>query len=157
MEPTYENLDLFDLINERYELLRSIFEQAGNEQKEMHISQSEWTIMAIIYNNEPTIAYVTKHVDISRQAIHKCIKSLAIKGLVVVKNAAHSRKHKCIRLTEFGERCYEQNKLQKALLEKQIAATIGNERLSQLKNLLKSDWGIKAVDANEEEAYSGSL
>ncbi|WP_354669954.1 hypothetical protein [Paenibacillus sp. BSR1-1] len=38
--------------------------------------------MARIYEKRPTISYVTKYVEISRQAIHKFITNLSEKGLV---------------------------------------------------------------------------
>lgn len=137
-----QKLNLIDLISERHITTRRISEKAWNDTSEIHISNSEWYIMARIYKKQPTIAYVTKNVDISRQAIHKFIKNLASKGLVEVKNVENNKKEKCIRLTAFGEECYEKNEALKAQLENRIAEKIGPDQMEILKDILKSDWGI---------------
>jgi DNA-binding MarR family transcriptional regulator len=69
-----------------------------------------WFIMARIYKKKPTISYVTKRVDISRQATHKFIKRLEVKGLVEISSLENNKKDKCIHLTKLGEECYEKMK-----------------------------------------------
>ncbi|MDN3498634.1 winged helix DNA-binding protein [Microbacterium sp. APC 3898] len=137
-----QKLNLIDLISERHITTRRISEKAWNDNSEFHISNSEWYIMARIYKKQPTIAYVTKNVDISRQAIHKFIKNLASKGLVEVRNVENNKKEKCIRLTAFGEECYEKNEALKVQLENKVAEKIGPDHMEILKDILKSDWGI---------------
>jgi DNA-binding MarR family transcriptional regulator len=137
-----QNLDLIDLLSERHSLVRSISERAWNDQSEIYISNSEWYIMARIYKKRPTIAHVTKNVDISRQAIHKFIKNLSAKGLVEIQNVQNNKKEKCIQLTALGEECYEKNAALKAQLVNKIAEKIGVEQVKILKDLLKLDWGI---------------
>ncbi|MGJ9457364.1 MarR family transcriptional regulator [Oceanobacillus sp. CF4.6] len=137
-----KNLDLIDVLSERHLQLRKITESLWNDSSDIYLSNSEWFIMARIYKKQPTIAYVSKHVDISRQATHKFIISLESKGLVKVSNVKNNKKNKCIQLTELGEACYEKNEALKANLEREIADTIGSEQIEQLKLILKSDWGI---------------
>lgn len=137
-----QKLDLIDLLSERHSLVRSISEKAWNDQSETYISNSEWYIMARIYKKQPTISYVTKNVEISRQAIHKFIQKLSEKGLVEIKNVENNKKEKCIQLTVLGEECYEKNEALKAQLENKIAKKIGSEQVNILKDLLKLDWGI---------------
>ncbi len=137
-----QNLNLIDLLSERHISTRRISEQAWNKESEIRISNSEWTIMAHIYKQQPTIASVTKNVDISRQAIHKFIKNLAAKGLVQVQNVQNNKKEKCIRLTALGETCYEKNEVLKSQLEHEIAEKIGADQLKMLKDILKADWQI---------------
>jgi DNA-binding MarR family transcriptional regulator len=138
----FQHLDLVDLLSERHFLLRSITEKLWNDSSDIYISNSEWFIMARIYKKRPTIAYVSKHVDISRQATHKFIKSLEAKGLVEIHNVKNNKKEKCLRLTELGEECYEKNEALKATLEKKIADKIGSENVSLLKEVLKLDWRL---------------
>ncbi|MFC4559412.1 MarR family winged helix-turn-helix transcriptional regulator [Virgibacillus kekensis] len=138
-----QNLDLIDLLSERHSLVRSISEKAWNDQSEIYISNSEWYIMTRIYKKRPTISYVTKNVDISRQAIHKFIKNLTTKGLVKVQDVESNKKEKCIQLTPLGEECYEKNAALKAQLEKKIAEKIGEQQVTVLKDILKLDWGIQ--------------
>lgn len=138
-----QNIDLIDLISERHSLVRKVSEKAWNNQSEIHISNSEWYIMARIYKKRPTISYVTKNVDISRQAIHKFIKILASKGLVEIHSVANNKKEKCIQLTALGEECYEKNEALKARLENKIAEKIGIEQVKILIEILKLDWDIE--------------
>ncbi|WP_338448148.1 MarR family winged helix-turn-helix transcriptional regulator [Niallia oryzisoli] len=142
MSSEFQHLDLFDILSERHYLLRSITEKLWNDSSEIYISNSEWFIMARIYKKQPTIAYVSKHVDISRQATHKFIKSLESKGLVEIQNVENNKKEKCLRLTPLGEECYEKNKALKATLEKKIEEKIGKEKLFLLTEILKLDWGL---------------
>jgi DNA-binding MarR family transcriptional regulator len=137
-----QNLDLIDLLSERHSLVRKISEQAWNAQSEIYISNSEWYILSRIYKKQPTISYVTKNVEISRQAIHKFIIKLSEKGLVEIKNVENNKKEKCVQLTALGEECYEKNEALKAQLENKIAKKIGMEQVTILKGLLKLDWDI---------------
>jgi len=137
-----QHLDLIDLLSERHSLVRKIAEKAWNDQSEIYISNSEWYIMARIYKKQPSISYVTKNVEISRQAIHKFIQKLSEKGLVEIKNVENNKKEKCIQLTALGEECYEKNSALKAQLENKIAEKIGMEQVTMLKDLLKLDWEI---------------
>jgi len=137
-----KNLDLIDMLSERHLQLRKITEKLWNDSSDIYLSNSEWFIMARIYKKQPTIAFVSKHVDISRQATHKVIKSLESKGLVEISSVEHNKKDKCIRLTKLGEECYEKNESLKANLEKVIADKIGPEQLKLLKDFLNLDWGL---------------
>jgi DNA-binding MarR family transcriptional regulator len=138
-----ENLDLMDLISERHVQLRSITEKLWNDNSEIYLSNSEWFIMARIYEKkQPTIAYVSKNVDISRQATHKFLKLLKEKGLVEISNVENNKKEKCIQLTQLGQECYEKNQSLKAALVEKITGKIGVEQLSLLKEILKADWGL---------------
>jgi len=137
-----KNLDLIDRLSERHLQLRKITEKLWNDSSDIYLSNSEWFIMSRIYKMQPTIAYVSKNVDISRQATHKFIKSLEAKGLVEISNVENNKKDKRIRLTKLGEECYEKNESLKANLEKEIADKIGPEQIKLLKGFLKLDWGL---------------
>lgn len=142
MDKELKHLDLLDSLSERHSQLRQLAEQLWNETSDISISNSEWYIMSRIYKKQPTIADVSKNVDISRQATHKFIKNLKSKGLVNVMDVENNKKVKCIELTPLGEECYEQNEALKATIEKKLAEKIGEDQLELLKNLLKIDWGI---------------
>jgi len=143
-----QNLDLFDLISERHSLVRKILEKAWNDNSDIHISNSEWYIMARIYRKRPTISYVNKNVEISRQAIHKFIKGLEAKGLVEIDNVENNKKEKCISLTKLGEECYEKNEAIKAKLEMKLAEVIGINQVNTIKDILKQDWQLSLSDLN---------
>lgn len=140
MDNKFQNLDLLDLLTERHILLKSIFEDRWNDFSDIPISYSEWYILSRIYKKNPTIAYVTKHLHITRQATHKLIKKLESKGVVEVTQSTN-RRDKSIQLTSLGEGCYEKQLTLKKELEAMIATKIGENELNRLKDILKMDWG----------------
>jgi DNA-binding MarR family transcriptional regulator len=142
LKPILENLDLIDLISERHLLLRKITEKTWNDRSEISISNSEWFIIARIYGIRPTLAQVSKSVDISRQATHKLVRGLESRGLVIIEDSTENNKDKCIRMTPLGEECYEKNLALKAELIDRIADHIGSDKVSLLKDILMTDWGI---------------
>ena len=133
--------DFIDLISERHLMLRRICDTLWNKTDDFSISNSEWYIMSRIYQKQPTISYVSKHVDISRQATHKIIKKLESKGIVEV-TSSKNRREKCIQLTKLGEECYEKYMSLKTSLEKKIEEKIGSEQFALLKQMLQADWGL---------------
>ena len=146
MKVELQHLDVIDLLSERHVILHRLAENKWNENNDIYISNSEWYILARIYKKQPTISDVTKSVDFSRQATHKFIKGLQAKGLVEVSNVEHSKKHKAIRMTKFGEDCYEKNEHIKAEIEQQLINAIGEEQVTNLKNILKLDWGMEHLE-----------
>ena len=143
LNPKLQSLDLIDLISERHVLLRGIIEKSWNNSSNIHISNSEWFIMSRIYKKQPTISYISKHIDISRQATHKVVKSLESKGLIVISDSKTNRRDKCLQLTALGEECYKKNISLKVSLVNKIADKIGVEQVTILKDILKLDWGLE--------------
>lgn len=123
--------------------LRKKVEHMWNATNKIKISNSEWLIISHVYKQKPTIATVTKQLDITRQATHKLIKGLEEKGIMEVHNALHNKKDKCVTLTIFGESIYEEYAKIKNKLESEISHHIGEEKLQLLKMIISSDWGIE--------------
>ncbi|MDM5249934.1 MarR family winged helix-turn-helix transcriptional regulator [Lysinibacillus sp. G4S2] len=142
-----QNRDVIDLLSERHELLRRLAEEKWNKHHNIYISNSEWYILGRIYKKELMISEVAKDVDFSRQATHKFIKSLEAKGLVKVINVEHSKKHKAIYMTEFGQDCFEKNEHYKAEIEQQLINTIGEDQVTKLKKILKLNWNMEHLKA----------
>lgn len=142
----WQDLDLIDLISERYIQLREWIEQEWNTSGNIPISNSEWFILARVYNKMPTISQLAKQVNISRQAAHKLVKKLDSKGLVKVTTMENNRKDRFVQLTPLGESCYQLNEAYKTQLEEKIAAAIGASELEMLKKVLAAEWGIKDKD-----------
>ena len=135
-------MNLIDLMSERHIQLRKLLGKRWNESNGIYLSNSEWFILTRIYQEgQTTISFVTKQVDISRQATHKFIKRLTEKGLVVVDKMENNKKEKSITLTEMGKECYEKNEALKVELETEIKSEIGAENVERLKEIMKLDWG----------------
>ena len=138
-----QHLDLIDLISERHLLLRELLEKHWNDHSDIKLSNSEWFILARIYQEEQTtVSYITKHVDISRQATHKSVKRLKEKRLVIVKKHENNKRERLIELTDLGRECYEKNEELKAKLESRIINQLGVKEVNRLKDILKLNWGV---------------
>lgn len=143
MDSELESLDIFDLISERHIRLRKQLEHFWNEQSPIQISNSEWFIIARIYQNKhTTISSLSKQVDITRQATHKFIKRLEEKGLVAIENWEGNKKMKKIKLTPLGIQCYKKTESLKKDLEMSIIEKVGEENMESLRRILQSDWGF---------------
>lgn len=137
-----QNLDLIDLLNERQRYVQRLTQEAWDNENDMHISRSEWYIIAQVYQKQLPISYVTKNIDISRQAIHKFIKNLSTNGLIEVHKMENNKKERCIALTDFGRECYEAKAAIKTRMEDKIAENLGNGQVEMLKSILRADWGL---------------
>lgn len=143
MDSVFHNLDLIDLISERHVQLRKVMEKKWNDQSDIYISNSEWYILARIHQQgQTTMAHISKHVDISRQAIHKFIKRLEENGLVEVKDLEHDKKKKGVQLTALGLECFEKNESLKLDIVRKMAEKIGADQMKSLRDILSTDWGI---------------
>ncbi|MDD3174073.1 MAG: MarR family winged helix-turn-helix transcriptional regulator [Herbinix sp.] len=136
MEKQFDNFDLIDLINSKYFKFKKVNEEVWNNSYNISITNSEWSVIYLIYGKQPTISEIAKQVDITRQATHKCIKTLNSKGIITINNVVNSNKKKGLKLTPLGEKLYSENKLLKESLERDLAAKIGFDTVSLLKSLL---------------------
>ncbi|MBO3078360.1 MarR family transcriptional regulator [Mammaliicoccus vitulinus] len=138
-----QDLDLFDLLSERHGIVRTKIEDMWNNTHDIYISSSEWYIMAKIFKHNRNMAYITKSVNISRQAVHKFVKQLNKKGLVDIQDVEGNKKEKSIQLTELGEACFLESKKHKQMIEQQLIETIGSDNVDKMREILKMDWDIE--------------
>lgn len=132
------------MLGERHIQIRSIIEKRWNDTSDIYISNSEWFIISKIYKKQPTISYVSKQVNITRQATHKFIKNLEAKGILKISNLENNKKDKCVQLTVLGDRCYQEYIALKVNVEKKIIERIGDEQFRLLKEIMESDWGLES-------------
>lgn len=137
MDRKFDNFDLIDLMNSKYYKLRKLNEKMWNNSYTISITNSEWSVISLIYGRQPTITEITQQVNITRQATHKCMKALNSKGLITINHVENNHRNKCLKLTSLGEQCFLENKLIKEALERDIAVEIGYDNVRLLKTLLK--------------------
>lgn len=138
-------LDFIDLLSERHAQLRQLTETAANVDHESKISSSEWYIISIIGAETYTLSELTALVKLTRQAIHKTIKQLEQKELVVLKAVTGNKKEKCVNLTTLGHDLWQRNQTYQQELEQHIKTTIGVAQFEQLKALLQTDWDLPTI------------
>lgn len=141
-----ERKNLIDILRQKYLELRAHIEKQWNEENEDPISTNMWSIIAFIYQRkQSTIAEVTKQANLnnlSRQAIHKIIKNLEMRGLVSVSNSSENKRVKNIVLTSKGIDCYERLNTIKRETEQQIKKHLGEETFQTLIRLLDQKWNV---------------
>ncbi|WP_210124354.1 MULTISPECIES: MarR family transcriptional regulator [unclassified Staphylococcus] len=138
-------LDFIDLLSERHAQLRQLTETAANVDQESKISSSEWYIISIIGAETYTLSELTAFVKLTRQAIHKTVKQLEQKELVVLKAVTGNKKEKCVNLTTLGRDLWQRNQAYQQELEQHIKTTIGVAQFEQLKALLQTDWDLPTI------------
>ena len=138
-------LDFIDLLSERHAQLRQLTETAANVDQESKISSSEWYIISIIGAETYTLSELTALVKLTRQAIHKTIKQLEQKELVVLKAVTGNKKEKCVNLTTLGHDLWQRNQTYQQELEQHIKTTVGVAQFEQLKALLQTDWDLPTI------------
>lgn len=138
-------LDFIDLLSERHAQLRQLTETAANVDQESKISSSEWYIISIIGAETYTLSELTALVKLTRQAIHKTVKQLEQKELVVLKAVTGNKKEKCVNLTTLGRYLWQRNQAYQQELEQHIKTKIGVAQFEQLKALLQTDWDLPTI------------
>ncbi|GEP99415.1 transcriptional regulator [Staphylococcus arlettae] len=138
-------LDFIDLLSERHAQLRQLTETAANVDQESKISSSEWYIISIIGAETYTLSELTALVKLTRQAIHKTVKQLEQKELVVLKAVTGNKKEKCVNLTTLGRDLWQRNQAYQQELEQHIKTKIGVAQFEQLKALLQTDWDLPTI------------
>lgn len=136
-----QDLVLVDLLSQRHHMVQKSFENEWNDKSNITITNSEWNVMARIYNLRLPVSKVTRSVTISRQAIHKLIKNLSKKGLIEIYKMENNKKERWIMLTDFGKECYEEHIALKLRLEEKITKELGADKVKTLKDILQLDWG----------------
>src|SRR5699024_10255018 len=116
---------LIDLLYERHHDVQKMAQKAWDEENDIYISDSGWAIMATIYDGRQPISHITKNIDITRQAIHKFIKSLSEKGLIEISEMPNDKKKKCVELTALGRRYYKRRMTIKSSIEEEITRKLG--------------------------------
>ncbi|HHX12786.1 MAG TPA: winged helix-turn-helix transcriptional regulator [Clostridiales bacterium] len=137
------NNNLVDLISEKNFNIRKLKEDKWNNQYSIQITDTEWSILSLIYGKEPApaISEISGHINITRQATHKCIKSLNSKGLILIEKMENNNRNKCLELTPLGKTIFSENQKLKKDIEKEIELNIGSDKFIQLKDILKRSWG----------------
>lgn len=127
---------LFDLLNQETASLLRQFDKQWAAKNNTVLSASEWLILSRVIELAPSIADVAKNVHITRQATHKCIKSLEAKGLIATSTCTQNRRVKLVSATELGKQYHSRSVLLKKEIETNLLATLGTNKIEDLKDLL---------------------
>ncbi|AWC95971.1 TPA: winged helix-turn-helix transcriptional regulator [Morganella morganii subsp. morganii] len=104
------------------------------------MSNSEWYILSRVYDQPVSIADISATVTISRQAIHKFIRQMEEKGLITIFDVQGSKKLKGVKMTPYGQQCYDAYEAIKTGLCDEIAAAVGQENLALIIRLFQQTW-----------------
>jgi len=140
MQTDTREIDIISLISEKNSQLRKLCENQWNAGQHVKITSTEWYVLSQLYNAEPSVSQVAKSVNITRQATHKCLRSLQEKGLLKIVIRPHNKRNRFIVLTPYGNQCWAEYSTIKKQLEEQIALTIGADNVNLIKEHFSKDW-----------------
>ena len=127
---------LLDLLGEKHNLLRHLFDEKWNKEHEVGLSATEWLILSKLLQRPLPIAQVAKTLSITRQATHKSIRSLEKKGLIEIYPCTENLRVKMAKPTSEGTDIYRAGKKMKQTLERQLIKSLNPEDLQVLVRLL---------------------
>lgn len=136
MAAVHETTYLLDLLGEKHRLLRHLFDESWSKDHEVMLSATEWLILAKLTLHPLSIAQLSKSLAITRQATHKCTRSLEKKGLIEIYSSAENLRVKMAKPTKQGLTIYKGGKETKQDLEHQLSASLRPEDLQVLVRLL---------------------
>lgn len=133
-------MNLVDLISEMHKVLRAKVNDRWNENNVEKINQTESHILGILGRESTTVAQLSREINISRQATHKCVQNLIVRGYLEIENMKGSNKEKLVVLTEKGKICNDEMLHIKSSIEEEICKELGNSSVEILKLLLRKKW-----------------
>ena len=140
MENYLKSLNLIDLISEKHKELRKLSRTVAQSKGIEDFCDNKIHLLSLLTHKKMTIAESARHMDISRQAVHKFSKILLEKDLIFMEDSKDNHKEKFMVLTESGQKfCSEMFHL-KNNLENEIAKKIGKEKIEILRNILLENW-----------------
>lgn len=136
--------DLMSLISEKQREIRRKCQEEWNEQYDVSVPDSEWTVLGNAARESMTVSEMAKRLSISRQASHKIVRSLEKKGFVIMIDGEHYKNRKYIFLTKEGLYYNGLYRNMKENLVQEIEDNIGMEKSIMLREVLSKDWGLRA-------------
>ena len=133
-----KKLNIIDLISEKHITLRREVEERWSKSGEEDITHTEAMLLAKINMGKISLAEVARQANVSRQAMHKCVKKLEEKGYLEF--IASESNQTYTSLTEKGVLyCKKSNEL-KDIIEEEITQKLGEENMKLIKKLLECEW-----------------
>ena len=133
-------MNLVDLISEMHKVLRAKVNDRWNENNIEKINQTESHILGILGRESTTVAQLSREINISRQATHKCVQNLIVRGYLEIENMKGSNKEKLVVLTEKGKICNDEMLHIKFSIEEEICNELGDSSVEIIKLLLRKKW-----------------
>ena len=140
MKNYLDNMNLVDLISEMHKILRNKVNNVWDKNNIEKINQTESHILGILGREKRTVAELSRDINISRQAAHKCVQNLIKRGYLTVEGREGNNKEKLVRLTVKGEKCNDDMLFIKQEIEAEIIEEIGESSVEIIKLLLKKKW-----------------
>lgn len=133
-------VDIIEILYRQYKQLRDESEKLWQEYYDLQLTSAEWTVINNIHHGNSTVPQLMKHLDITKQAVHKFITALEEKGLVQASIIKAPKVQKKVDLTPLGYEIFEKSLVIQRQIEQQIEQSIGKEHYAQLKKLLQLPW-----------------
>lgn len=137
-EPTDQTV--IDLISDKHAALRRVAEERWERGAGYAMSHAEAHLLAMVRRGSLSIAQASRLLNVSRQAAQKCASRLEDRGFLTFARAPGNARDKYLLLSPSGLAYCDDSERLKRLIEREIEDAIGSERLSALKDLLRTRW-----------------
>lgn len=137
---------LIDLISDQHkELRRELMEQWSKQHPpestdRMPMTETEAHFLAMLNQENLTVAESARRMNISRQGAHKCAKQLIERGYISLSEIEGNMKEKPLHLTQKGEEYTREMDQLKATIDQRILKKIGQEAYDYLLHAMDSRW-----------------
>ena len=119
------------------ELSLRVVEEKGITEKDCLVITR---ILTILSHEICSTSELSRTLGISRQAMHKQIQKLILKGWISLEKDVNNKRIKLVVLTSQGKEVIENRMKHITQIEEKIAKTIGKEKLETLKSILKESF-----------------
>jgi DNA-binding MarR family transcriptional regulator len=140
MKDCLKNVSLIDLVSEKQQELHVKIVSIEEERWGENVTQSESHILAVIEEENMTIAEAARKINVSRQAAHKCVQGLITRGYISTTSIEGNQRDKLIVLTEKGKKYSREMLVIKKEVEEEIEESIGKSNTELLRQCLNSRW-----------------
>lgn len=103
-------------------------------------SDSELHLLEVLRGEPKTISDIARLWGVSRQAVHKSVKSLRQKNILDIVPAPGSKRDKLVIFTPAGQEGVAEIHRRFRAIEEKIAKKIGAKSLDELRTILAMDW-----------------
>lgn len=101
--------------------------------RELGLTSARWQVLGALADGPLTAAQIARNMGLKRQSVQRLVDVLAEQGILMFEDNPHHRRAKLVRLTEAGQRKYEQiskiqarwvNSVSRDLDEKELNAAV---------------------------------
>ncbi len=135
-------LGFVDLISAKHQRLRQILMNRISQEIEIKLSAMDIYLLDLNGYCPLSVSESARHMNLSRQAVHKQAKHLIELNLIQLLPSELNRRDKVIALTPAGVQLNQEISVIKKEFNQELQARLGEQNFSQIEALFSTDWEL---------------